>query len=94
MVYLIRAFIAIANDVVAERLGKELFTHKVGSCFKDKIALNFVGRRTNGNKRTILYCKRASIGLDKYCKMYSTTAAAGLPDFSWCMIPKPEKCTK
>jgi hypothetical protein len=26
------------------------------------------------------------------CKLRSYTA--GLPDFSWCMMPKPEKCTK
>jgi hypothetical protein len=26
--------------------------------------------------------------------MYIHTYIAGLPDFSWYMIPKPEKCTK
>jgi hypothetical protein len=30
-------------------------------------------------------------------KLFTSTnrrTHAGLPDFSWCMIPKPEKCTK
>jgi hypothetical protein len=28
------------------------------------------------------------------CYMEKNLAGVGLPDFSWCMSPKPEKCNK
>jgi hypothetical protein len=46
------------------------------------------------------HCKRCcvitTLVADKasHLHMYVHMCAAGLPDFSWCMIPKPEKCTK
>jgi hypothetical protein len=48
----------------------------------------FFRRNLNAKAAFLLYSNQGSIQKRLF------HSRAGLPDFSWCMIPKPEKCTR